>query len=197
MKRYYKRYCNVFIKSFMVNGTKHIDKHKISSCMMKAILMTKPLKLPLKRIIYTTFHIAAKNLPVQEYLANELLSLTVAINIMEGYIHDDREKLLKHKIVSPAPFIHINDDYFDYVCLDLHYTGARKFNIITFANVFFLLEKYSCRRVQCENLIIAYKQLFQEHNSDVKPEELDYLIDFIRYKSNLSIENIIEDTKKK
>lgn len=44
-RRFYKE-SQVFVQSYMVDKTRNIDRHKIASCMLKSILIAKPLKMP-------------------------------------------------------------------------------------------------------------------------------------------------------
>lgn len=199
MRHYYNKYRNIFIKSFMVDETVKIDRHKIASCMTKAVLMTKPLRIKFKDFIKLILF--KKNLTKKSkmfFMANELLSLTIAINIIESYIdaiakeYEELKRikpeiknyihLLKSPIYFPVPFRDYYEDYIEDVCLDLYYTGARKFNIITYANIFFLLEKYTCRRVQSENFESQCRKLLKKDKGN-DLENINEIIEEIRFKS--------------
>lgn len=170
----------VFINSYMVSATRKIDRHKLAACMVKAILFAKPFRVSLK----TKCEISkmprgefAKNLPlVKQVLANQFLALSVAITILDGYIAADDKKVLRHIIQIPDPFPTEDNHYEIDVCMDMFFSGYRRINVKTYANVFFLLEKYSCRRVQCSNLENAYEAEIREKYTYVDDEKLLELI---------------------
>lgn len=156
---------DLFLKSFMREDVYDIDRHKIASCLMKSILRVRPLYLPL--IVRLKFTFSKKSLPEllnipsaqwtssihnKIYYANEYLALSVAINIIDAYIMADDDKEFKHHIIIPDPFPDQDNDYLLDVCIDLNAHSLKAINIVTFANIYFLLEKYSCRRTQCANL---------------------------------------------
>ena len=156
---------DIFLTSFMREDVYDIDRHKIASCLMKSILRVRPLYIPL--IVKLKFTLSKKSLPEllnipsahwtpsihnKIYYANEYLALSVAINIIDAYIMADDDKEFKHHIIVPDPFPDQDNDYLLDVCIDLNAHSLRAINIVTFANIYFLLEKYSCRRTQCANL---------------------------------------------
>lgn len=149
---YYKQE-NHFKHSYMVSQTKHIDRHKIAACMLKSILILQPLKFPFISKVKHFFY--KEEIETQEMekmlLANQYLGLSIAISILESYIEADEQKKLRHKITLPEPFPEHCKDYLRDVCLDLYYTNPKQISTIAYANIFFLLEKYSCRKVQCDN----------------------------------------------
>lgn len=155
----YDKEKNIFMNSYMVSSTNNIDRHKIASCLMKAILKIKPIKIPLNEKLQILFrkNKCGKNI----FLANEFLSLSVATTIIQSYIKADKSesKKFKHPIIFPEPFPKHDDNYILDICLDLYYNNPSRFNTIAYANIFFLLEKYSCRKFQCDNLESEYKSL--------------------------------------
>ena len=163
MRKYFNKQRDLFLKSFMENDVYDIDRHKIASCYMKTVLAKRPLYIPLSvklKFAFTNKPLAtlldvktkAKGINNKIYYANEYLALSVAVNIIDAYIMADDNKDFKHSIIIPEPFPEYDTDYLLDVCIDLRTNPLRKINIVSFANIFFLLEKYSCRRIQCENL---------------------------------------------
>ncbi len=173
-KKWFYNETHFFIYSYMVDETKNIDRHKIAACMLKAILVAKPIRI-------SFFSKASKFLKKSEfddnvYLRNQHIALNVAVLILEGYIRSDKNKNIKHSICIPEPFPKGQKDYFKDVCLDLYYTNPKQINTVTYANIFFLWEKYSCRKVQCNNLeleLLSIKQFsesFKNLNLENKKE---------------------------
>lgn len=170
-KKLYRKYRTLFLKSYMMFNTVRIDKHKIASCMMKSLYIVKPLKLTFKDWFLVRFKPKSinknneyKHTVEEMLLANECLVLSVATSIVESYIvahynNNDIVQPLKHRIYFPEPFPEGDNNYLRDVCLALYYNNPRKIDIVTYANIFFLWEKYSCRWVQCENLLEAYKDI--------------------------------------
>lgn len=183
MKKLYTKYKNIFLKSYMSSAVTNIDRHKIASCITKAILVAKPLIINYKKFnkaINTGIITAKSKEKKQITFINEYLALSVSITILDNYIEADEKKTNKHIILLPDPYPEKDNDYIKDVCLDLHFTAPNKINIVTLANVFFLWEKYSCRRAQCRNLKEAYRQLLLENqictieNVDAKIKETIY-----------------------
>lgn len=185
-KRLYKKYRKVFMNSYMYFNTNKIDKHKVASCLMKTILVIKPLSLSLKDKIKIRFKTDEYPYNVENILlANEYLSLSVAVSVLQGYIKahngkSDAAQPINHKIYFPTPFPVTDKSYLKDVCLDLYYINPHKFNTVTYANILFLLEKYSCRKVQCENLIEKCTQLLKD--TGMSPEEVTKEICNVRFK---------------
>lgn len=161
MKNRYNTYKNSFIKGNMYLNTRNIDRHKISSCVAKSILVSKPLYIPFISKIKFVFSdkpiydVTSSSIAENSYFMflNEYLSLEVVVSILESYISsDNRKDRFKHKIVLPEPFPIDDTDYLADVCIGLHNCKARHFNTVAFANTLFLWEKYSCRKTRCDNL---------------------------------------------
>ncbi len=182
IKRCFYEETQFFIHSYMIDETRNIDRHKIASCMVKAILIAKPLRVSFFNKVKQLF----KKIELDDvtYLINQYLSMNVAILILEGYIRSDVKKEIKHKIFIPEPFPEGQKNYMKDVCLDLYYTKPKKINTITYANIFFLWEKYSCRRVQCSNLENECKKLMRQ-SGNFSEEDLQSKIDEIRYRSQI------------
>lgn len=182
MGKRYNTYKNAFIKGNMYLNTRNIDRHKISSCIAKSILVTKPLYIPLISKIKFVFsnkpiyEITSSSIAEKNYFMflNEYLTLDVVISILESYIaSDNREDRFKHKIVLPEPFPVDDTDYLVDICIGLHSCKTRHFNTVAFANTLFLWEKYSCRKTRCDNLKkyckdILVKQGMSEENAEAE-----------------------------
>ena len=191
MRRRFNKYKDALVKNYMVLDTFNIDRHKIAACMMKAILIVKPLYIPYyarfkllfsgKNVYFDSilkhklkFDAKDINSPKKDYLfLNEYLSLGVAISILDSYIRtDNKPDRFVHSIVLPNPFPEPDEDYLLDVCIGLHYTQPKTINPIAYANAFFLWEKYSCRKKQCDNIEEAYKLLLRK-SGIVNEVELD------------------------
>lgn len=188
MKKRYNTYKNAFIKGNMYLNTKNIDRHKISSCIAKSILMTKPLYIPLVSKVKFVFsnksiyEVTSSSKTYEKYFMflNEYLTLDVVVSILESYItSDNRADRFKHKIVLPEPFPVDDPDYLVDICIGLHNCKARHFNTVAFANTLFLWEKYSCRKTRCDNLAefckdILMKQGMSEEQAKSKITQAEF-----------------------
>ncbi len=181
MRHKFNKYKDVLVKNYMVLDTFNIDRHKIAACMMKAILNVKPLYIPYCAKLKFLFSSKDRyfdsildyklelneddeNSPKKYYLfLNEYLSLGIAISILDSYIKtDNNPNRFVHNIVLPNPFPVPDEDYLLDVCIGLHYTQPSTINPIAYANAFFLWEKYSCRKKQCDNIESSYKELLKK-----------------------------------
>lgn len=188
LRYFYTKYRAFIVKNYMTPDTIRIDRHKISSCMMKAILKTKPLYIPI--CSRAKFLFSASNRHFVDFLDHELsqdetsmskkyyllfneyLALGIAISILESYIEsDNRPGRFKHCIVSPMPFPEPDEDYMLDVCIGLKKTKLKSIDLISYANIFFLWEKYSCRKKQCDNIERAYRTILKERLDN--EEEID------------------------
>lgn len=186
-RKLYRKYKDIFIKSYMYWNTDKIDKHKSAACYMKSLLVIKPIYIPfLERIKIGLVPSKSKydfNVIETLLLINEYLAFSVGVTIVDCYIarnyEEDKSKHpLEHCICIPTPFHDGEDEYIKDVCLDLYYTPTRLINIVTYANIFFLLEKYSCRKIQTENLI-------DELSKSLTKDEIDK----IRFRPQKKIKN--------
>ena len=190
----YNKYKDIVVKTYMHLDTTNIDRHKIAACILKAILATKPLFIPLKakwkilctkksfveilqgdmnRNIHQLSERDKKKLGMdfnkQIFFLNEYFAISVVVSILDSYINsDNRDNRFKHKIVLPEPFPKADNDYLLDVCIGMHYSKPRNCNPILFANTLFLWEKYSCRKSQCDNLIKSYMNLFESQGKPVE-----------------------------
>lgn len=119
-----------------------LDRHKVASCMIYAILKTKPLKI--NRLVW--------NLPEEILLANEYLAFFVALNIIEMYRLDKmREENIigKFQIIVPKTYhedLEPENTYESNFCKSLYYLSmedVNKFDVFAYADILFLLEKYT------------------------------------------------------
>lgn len=178
---FYNKYKETTVKTYMVWDTINIDRHKIAACIMKSILVIKPLYIPLSAKLKFTFtkkkyhqilnHKIPKEKqdknqsdPFRKYFLfyNEYLAINVAKMILDSYINSGDNSRFKHQIIVPEPFPETDHDYLRDFCIGLYYSKTKTFNPVTYANVLFLWEKYSCRKVQCDNLEAAYATLLKK-----------------------------------
>ena len=123
-------------------ATVSLDRHKVASCMIYAILKANPLKVD--RMV--------RNLPEKVLLANEYLAFFVALNIIEMYKLDEmREKGVEssYQIIIPKTY-HEDDEenntYEGNFCKSLYYLSMEninKYDVFAYADILFLLEKYT------------------------------------------------------
>lgn len=119
-----------------------LDRHKVSSCMIYAILKTKPLKI--NRLVW--------KLPEKILLANEYLAFFVALNIVELYKIDkmkDENIEGDYQIIIPMTY-HEDEDpentYESNFCKNLYYLGQEgieKYDVFAYSDILYLLEKYT------------------------------------------------------
>lgn len=124
-------------KLYMVQESKPMDRHKIAANIMCSLLKAKIIKV--NRLV--------PNLPLELLLANEYVSFYCALNIIELYKRDlgynNYSLILPHTYIDEEPK---ERSYVENVCKALYYT--KHFGIgevFSYANILFLLEKYSDR----------------------------------------------------
>ncbi len=198
LRYHYTRQKKYVKKAYMKKNTINIDRHKVSACIMKSILTAKPLFIPLcKKIKFLCSSASSlhsiidseikticnedKLQDIEKYYIylNEYLAVSVAVSILDGYImSDEDEDRFKHHIVMPEPFPKPDEDYLLDVCIGLYYSGVKGFNPITYANVLFLWEKYSCRKTQCDNIIASYTSTL--YNQGMSTEEIENFLNNAR-----------------
>ena len=113
-----------------------MDRHKIGAVMIYAILKSKPFYV-VKTI---------PKLPSQLLMANEYLAFYDALNIVELYRMDDAlsngNGSDRNNLILPNTYH--GDMYIENVCKALYYVkNPDYFDILAYANVLFLSEKYS------------------------------------------------------
>lgn len=136
-KRDYIR-CNYMTKKSLVS----LDRHKVASCIIYAILKVRPFKV----------NLMVRNLPEEILMANEYLAFFVALNIIEMYrIEESKSKNhnINIEIVIPKTY-HEEDDskntYESDFCRGLYHLSidnVDKYDVLAYANILFLLEKYT------------------------------------------------------
>ena len=139
-KRYIKIRDNIK-KKYMEDSDANIDRHKIASIMMVAIEEVYPIKVS-KKYIFKLWK-SRKELDKRYIYANETLAFFTALSIIENYKDygiDGKIEMTRKSITLPETF---NDsDYAMNTCIDLYFgKRSKNINILTFSNVFFLLEK--------------------------------------------------------
>lgn len=139
-KRYIKIRDNIK-KKYMEDSDSNIDRHKIASVMMVAIEEVYPIKVS-KKYIFQLWK-SKKELDRRYVYANETLAFFTALSIIENYKDygiDGKIEMARNSIILPETF---NDsDYAMNTCIDLYFgKRSKNINILTFSNVFFLLEK--------------------------------------------------------
>lgn len=115
-----------------------LDRHKVASCMLFAILKAKPFKV--KRNI---------RLDERLLLANEYLAFYVALNIIENYrMSVNKMKENKCQILFPETYQEKtgSTDFLTNICRNLYFLSVYnidKYDVLAYSNILFLLEKYT------------------------------------------------------
>lgn len=145
-KKIFNRYIKIrdrMKKKYMEDSDMNIDRHKIASIMMTAIEEVYPIKIS-KKYIFQLWK-EKKELNERYVYANETLAFFTALSIIESYKEygiDGNIEMKRKTIVLPETFN--ESDYAMNTCIDLYFAKRNKsINILTFSNVFFLLEKMS------------------------------------------------------
>lgn len=145
-KKIFKNYQNkrdFVVSNYMTKKTAvALDRHKVASCMIFAILKAKPIKI--NRMI--------SNLPEKILLGNEYLAFFVALNIIEMYKFDELQEngiTEDYEIIIPKSYHegHSKDNtYESNFCKSLYYismTNIKQYDVFAYADILFLLEKYT------------------------------------------------------
>jgi len=126
-----------------------LDRHKVAACMVYAILKSNPLKINMWIL----------NLPEKIVLANEYLAFYVALNIIEMYKKDefnDKGIFFDYQIIIPKTYHEDNNPQNTYesnLCKAWYYikiNSIKNFDVLAYANVFFLLQKYTDTYLEME-----------------------------------------------
>lgn len=126
-----------------------LDRHKVASCMVYAILKTNPIKV----------NMWIPKLPLEIVLANEYLAFYVALNIIEMYEFDriegeklkesNDEKIPNINIIVPRTYYECSNPentYESNLCKAWYYIkidNIKQYDVLGYANIFFLLQKYT------------------------------------------------------
>ena len=119
-------------KLYMSEQSKPMDRHKIASNLMCAILKSKIVKV----------NWLVPNLSLNIMLANEYIAFYTAINIVELYKRESGN--LDYQIIFPETYIKDEGEnsYIENICKALYYTEHFDLGeILSYANIMFLLEK--------------------------------------------------------
>lgn len=149
-KRDYVR-CNYMSKSIEVS----LDRHKVAACMLYAILKAEPLKI--NRLV--------PGLPEKILMSNEYLAVHVAFNIIEMYKLDELGMNSNYQLFVPKTYNeqeNKDNDYMCNMCRALYYLkidNINKFDILAYANIFFLLEKYTDVFLKSQNSDETHEQM--------------------------------------
>lgn len=144
-KKIFKEYQKqkTFLKlNYMENPNTHLDRHKIAACMLYAIVKVRPIKIK-KFSVWRKFISGTRYTP-EFLMLNEYLGLYTAFSIIESFrVYEqsiDKDITFPRNGIS-QPITINGEDYIYNTCLDLYLSRKKnKINILTFANVFFLLE---------------------------------------------------------
>lgn len=144
-KKIFKEYQKqkTFLKlNYMENPNTHLDRHKIAACMLYAIVKVRPIKIK-KFSVWRKFISGTRYTP-EFLMLNEYLGLYTAFSIIESFrVYEqsiDKDITFPRNGIS-QPITTNGEDYIYNTCLDLYLSRKKnKINILTFANVFFLLE---------------------------------------------------------
>lgn len=135
----YKKQCDL-VYSHMDFRVTALDRHKVASCFMYAILKYKFVRLNLYKI----------SLPEDLLMVNEYLAATVAFNMVAMYHRKDGDE--DFEIILPKTNTGIgarNDDYLLCLIKALYFIPSlRHYDAFAYANILFLLERYS--ETKCE-----------------------------------------------
>ena len=140
-KEYQKQ--KTFLKlNYMENPNTHLDRHKIAAGMLYAIVKVQPIRIK-KVSIWRNFW-CNKRYSYSFLMLNEYLGLYTAFSIVESF-REYEQSIDKCATFQRSgiklPMTCNGEDYIYNTCLDLYLSKKKnKINILTFANVLFLLE---------------------------------------------------------
>ena len=119
----------------------HLDRHKIAACIMSAIVKVQPIKIKKRNLLRRYFD--KKPYEKKFTLLNEYLALYTALSVVESFRQDDikNQRMGFDRPGVCQPMTTNGESYIHNTCLDLYFAKRHnKINVLTFANVFFLLE---------------------------------------------------------
>lgn len=130
-------------RRYMEDPSKPLDRHKIASVMIYAILRSKIIQVD--RMI--------PDLPEELLLANEYLAFYVALNIVEHYrrcknIYSEEDYLLIFPEVYPLDNGKKPHSFLSNVCITLsNIRSLKQYDVFAYSTILFMLEKYTdkCR----------------------------------------------------
>ena len=121
---------------------KALDRHKVASCMLYAILRSKVFRI----------NKLQKQLPYKILMANEYLGVYVAVNIIEQYKIDELGK--EYNLIFPTTYHETENNtcvYLDNLCKGLYYIKAKNLDIFSYSTIFFFMEKYTDTLLEYKN----------------------------------------------
>ena len=133
---------NKIKKYYMKNPDENIDRHKIASSMLFAIMYVSPVYIPFKDKLAK--FIKGESFSTELSYVNEYIAIYTALSILDNFYEQDKKEgkldSHRHKIYIPETF---SDDY-GYIfnmCIDLKFGKMKnKINPLTYSNIFFLME---------------------------------------------------------
>lgn len=139
--KFYQRKRNEIKNNYMEKPSqneKALDRHKVASCMMYAILKSKVLRV--NRFV--------PNLPNKLLMANEYLAIYVGLNIIEQYRIDDGKKENTNKLIFPMTYHETDSEESDFInnlCKGLYYLRRKidTMDIFAYSTILFFVEKYT------------------------------------------------------
>lgn len=132
----YQRQRNTLKANYMENPNTHLDCHKIAACLVYAIVKVQPIIINPIDILKCFFKsIVLSNTYA---LSNEYLAVYSAFSVISSF------RKAKSKGGILIPYVEKGYDYTYNLCLDLYLSRKHhKINILTLADVFFLIERIS------------------------------------------------------
>ena len=136
--KYYQRKRDEIRENYMMEPTKSLDRHKVATCMMYAILKSKILKV----------NKYVPHLPDKLLMANEYLAVFVGINIIEQYRKEEGIEEPKNQLIFPITYHETEKEeiaFLNNLCKGLYYLKwkLRFIDIFAYSNIYFFLEKYT------------------------------------------------------
>ena len=145
-KKIYAKYLKTKNKvktQYMADQDKNIDRHKIAAIFLKVIEEVSPIYIS-KRYIFKLYK-ENKTIEDRYFYANEILAFYTGLSIISNFMDYDVQNGNNNRsryIIIPETFN--NSDYAMNTCVDIYFSKqSGTINVLTFANVFFLLEKIS------------------------------------------------------
>lgn len=155
--RTYNDIKNMTKRQFMLNNNIEVilDRHKIAACLVKAILLDKPL--------YKKVEVDYTGAESNFIIVNEALAFGVALAMLRAYIelkleHQDKEfmtnesayrKICNEDFVFPKTIMKV--DYPTSVCWAWHHNTINEhFDVLGTANLLFMIEHYSVQFYRAE-----------------------------------------------
>lgn len=131
---YYQKERNRIKKTFMTNNTVSLDRHKVGSCLIYAILRAQVIKI--------NKHIP--NIPYYLLMANEYFAINVAISIIEMYKRSEGDRYKEYMIIIPDSYHSSSEDNYVFlydICVGLYNKNVKKnFDFFAYSTILFQLE---------------------------------------------------------